>query len=117
MNVRLLINDPPYRTEKAYNALRPAITLQKEHKDAAVRVLLMGDAVVCAIPGQITPQRFQNVECMLKAVLARGAEVKAYGSCLDARGLRPMALIEGVQPSNMSELVAWIAQPEEVLRF
>jgi uncharacterized protein involved in oxidation of intracellular sulfur len=117
VNVLLLINDPPYGTEKAYNALRVAITLQKEHEHAAVRVFLMGDAVVCTIPGQVTPQGFYNVERMLKPVLARGGEVKACGSCLDARGLGSMALIEGVQPSNMSELAVWIVQSDKVLTF
>jgi uncharacterized protein involved in oxidation of intracellular sulfur len=31
MKVLIVINDAPYGTEKAYNALRMAMTLQKEH--------------------------------------------------------------------------------------
>ncbi|MBI4547164.1 MAG: hypothetical protein HY707_04235 [Ignavibacteriae bacterium] len=32
MNILLLINDAPYGTEKAYNALRSATTLQEDHR-------------------------------------------------------------------------------------
>ncbi len=32
-NILIIINDAPYGTEKAYNALRMAMTLQKEHGD------------------------------------------------------------------------------------
>jgi len=31
--ILIIINDAPYGTEKAYNALRMAMTLQKEHAD------------------------------------------------------------------------------------
>lgn len=48
--VLLIINDAPYGTEKAYNALRLAMTLQKDHPDVGVRIFLMADAVTCALP-------------------------------------------------------------------
>ncbi|MEW6702794.1 MAG: DsrE family protein, partial [Bacteroidota bacterium] len=60
MKVLILINDAPYGTEKAYNAFRVAMTLQKEHPEVEVRVFLMADAVGCAIPNQITPQGYYN---------------------------------------------------------
>jgi uncharacterized protein involved in oxidation of intracellular sulfur len=31
MNILILINDAPYGTEKAYNGLRLAMALQKDH--------------------------------------------------------------------------------------
>ena len=31
--ILIIINDAPYGTEKAYNALRMAMTLQKEHSE------------------------------------------------------------------------------------
>ncbi len=34
MKVLIIINDAPYGTEKAYNALRLAMALQKEHADS-----------------------------------------------------------------------------------
>lgn len=43
MRTLLIINDPPYGTERAYNGLRLANSLTK-HKGEDVRVFLMGDA-------------------------------------------------------------------------
>ena len=96
MNILFIINDAAYGTEKAYNALRMAMTLQKEHADVEVRIFLLADAVTCGLPGQNTPQGYYNIERMLKAVIHRGGQVKACGTCCDARGLKEIALLEGV---------------------
>lgn len=117
MTVLLIVNDPPYGTEKAFNALRLAITLQKEHPDIAVRMCLMGDAVGCAVPGQATPQGYYNVERMLRSVVTRGGAVKACGTCLDARGLADLPLVDGIERSTMSELAAWVASSDKMLSF
>ncbi len=77
MKILIIINDAPYGTEKAYNALRLAMTLQKEHGDSTeVRVFLMADAVTCALPGQNTPQGYDIIERMLSSVISRGGQVK-----------------------------------------
>ena len=68
MTILLLINDSPYGTEKAYNALRLGMTLLKEHPDVEVRVFLMADAVGCVLPKQNTPQGYYNIERMLKFI-------------------------------------------------
>ena len=47
----LILNDPPYGTERSYNALRLAGALAKR-PDEEVRVFLMGDAAACARAGQ-----------------------------------------------------------------
>ena len=85
MKVLIIINDAPYGTEKAYNVLRLAMALQKEHADAEVWVFLMADAVTCALPSQTTPQGYYNIERMLKAVINKGGQVKACGTCSDVR--------------------------------
>jgi uncharacterized protein involved in oxidation of intracellular sulfur len=41
--ILILINDAPYGTEKACNALRLAIQLGKDHEEAEVRVFLMAE--------------------------------------------------------------------------
>ena len=38
MNILILINDAPYGTEKAYNGLRLAMTLQKEHPAVQIKI-------------------------------------------------------------------------------
>lgn len=115
--VLILINDAPYGTEKAYNALRLAIQLGKEHQDVEVRVFLMADAVTCAVPNQSTPNGYYNIERMLKAIIAKGAKVKICGSCAEARGLKSIALIEGTEISTMAELTSWVVDSDKVLTF
>jgi uncharacterized protein involved in oxidation of intracellular sulfur len=117
MKILLLINDAPYGAEKAYNALRLGMTLQKEHSNVEVRVFLMADAVGCALPNQSTPQGYYNLERMLKSSMMKGGNVKACGSCVEARGLRELRLLEGVEVSNMSELAQWSVDSDKVFTF
>jgi uncharacterized protein involved in oxidation of intracellular sulfur len=117
MKVLLIINDAPYGTEKAYNALRLAMTLQKDHADVEVRIFLMADSVTCALPNQTTPQGYYNIERMLKAVISNGGQVKACGSCSEARGIKGLALLEGVEISTMSQLAQWTVEADKVLTF
>ncbi len=116
--ILIIINDAPYGTEKAYNALRMAMTLQKEHgEQVAVKIFLLADAVFCGLPRQNTPSGYYNIERMLKSVLLKGGEVKSCGGCSEARGIDTIAFIEGVQLSNMKEFAQWTVQCDKVLTF
>jgi len=117
MNVLILINDAPYGTEKAYNAMRLVMALQKDHPNVQVHVFLMADAVTCAIPNQNTPQGYYNMERMLKSVISKGGKVRACGTCADARGVKLLQLIEGVEVSNMGELAQWTSEADKVFTF
>jgi len=117
MKILIIINDAPYGTEKAYNAMRLAMTLQKEHTDVEVRIFLMADAVTCALPNQTTPQGYYNLERMFKSVINKGGKVKACGSCADARGIKEIGLINGVEISTMSQLTLWTVDSDKVLTF
>ena len=75
MKYLFIVNDGPYGTEKAYNALRLAMVMQKEAA-ADVRIFLMADAVANAVTDQNTPQGFYNIERMLKGILVKGGKVK-----------------------------------------
>ena len=115
--ILILINDAPYGTEKAYNALRLANQLNKAHEDVEVRIFLMADAVTCAIPGQVTPNGYYNIERMLKYSLGKGAKVKICGSCADARGIKNMTLIDGTEISTMAQLTEWVVDSDKVATF
>ena len=117
MKILIVINDAPYGTEKAYNAFRLAMTLQKEHPDVQVLIFLMADAVGGAIPNQRTPQGYYNIERMLKSVIQKGAKIKACGGCSEARGISELKLIEGVEMSNMKEFSNWVVEADKVLTF
>jgi len=117
MTVLIIINDAPYGTEKPYNALRLAMAIQKDHPTVEVRIFLMADAVGCGLPNQTTAQGYYNIERMLKSVLTKGGKVKACGTCMDARGLNSVPMIDGVERSNMSELAQWSVEAEKVFTF
>lgn len=117
MKILILINDAPYGTEKAYNALRLANQLYKDHEAVEVRIFLLADAATSAIANQNTPNGYYNIERMLKLALAKGAQVKICGSCADARGLKNAALIEGTELSTMADLTNWVVDSDKVLVF
>lgn len=115
--ILILINDAPYGTEKAYNALRLANQLAKEHEQVEVRIFLMADAASCAVANQNTPNGYYNIERMIKFSLNKGAKVKICGSCADARGLKSVQLIEGTEISTMAEFTNWVVDSDKVLTF
>ena len=67
-----ILNDGPYGIERSYNGLRLAMNVAKQ-PDCSVRVFLMGDAVQCAVAGQVTPQGYYNIERMVKSLAGKGA--------------------------------------------
>ena len=115
--VLILINDAPYGTEKAYNALRLAMQIQKDYEDTELTVFLMADAVTCALPNQNTPNGYYSIERMLKAVLLKNGRIKLCGSCCDARGLKDIKLIDGAELSTMKELAALTIECDKVITF
>jgi len=117
MKALIIINDAPYGTEKAYNALRIANQLGKDHPDTEVRIFLISDATNSAISNQTTPTGYYNIERMLKLAVTKGAKIKICGSCAEARGLKNIQLIEGAEISNMPELAQWIVDSDKILTF
>ena len=117
MKALFIINDPPYGTERVYNALRLVHALLKNEPRPQVTVFLMADSVVAAKAGQKTPDGYYNVERMLKRVLAGSGEVLLCGTCMDARGLDDAALMAGARRSTMDELAAATAEADKVLVF
>ena len=115
--ILILINDAPYGTEKAYNALRLAMQLGKDHAETEVRVFLMADGANCALASQNTPNGYYNIERMLKAIINNGGKVKLCGGCIDARGVAALQFIEGCTRSNMSELAQWSVDADKVFTF
>jgi len=114
MKILIILNDPPYGTERSYNGLRLAMALAKN--DAAITVFLLADAVVCAKRGQMLPDGFYSLEWMLKGVLRKG-EVLLCGTCMDARGLTDDEIIDGAQRSTMQELTERTLAADRVLVF
>lgn len=111
-----ILNDPPYGTERSYNALRLARTLQKAG-EVEVKVFLIGDAATCAKAGQKVPAGYYNLGDMLGMILRAGAEIGVCGTCIDARGIGASDLVEGASRSTMEQLTAWTQWSDKVIVF
>jgi len=109
-----ILNDPPYGTERSYNALRLARELLKDTAAGnEAKLFLIGDAAACAKGGQKVPQGFYNVESMLHGV----AQIGVCGSCMDARGLADAELSPDCKRGSMAELAVWTAWADKVIVF
>lgn len=111
-----ILNDPPYGTERSYNGLRLASSLLKVEGEQ-VCVFLIGEGAACAHRHQRVPQGHYNIEVMLRTVAKHGGEIGVCSSCMDARGIADLELVEGTHRSSMEELTAWTRQADKVLVF
>jgi uncharacterized protein involved in oxidation of intracellular sulfur len=94
-----ILNDPPYGTERSYNALR------------------IGDAASCAKAHQKVPPGYYNLEVMLRGAAGHGAAIGVCGTCMDARGIAETELTEGARRSTLDELTGWTQWADKVLVF
>jgi uncharacterized protein involved in oxidation of intracellular sulfur len=117
VQILLILNDPPYGTERCYNGLRLALALIKNEPGTTVTVFLMADAVVAAKAGQKTPDGYYNVERMLKGLVARNGQILLCGTCMDARGLADTEIMASARRSSMAELAAATLAADKVLVF
>ncbi len=116
MNYLLILNDPPYGTERSYNGLRLANELAKDEKNS-IKVFLIGDAATCGVAGQTTPNGYYNIERMLKALALKRCAIGVCGSCMDARGMAAAEIVEGAHRSSMDELAQWTEWADKVVVF
>tara|TARA_B100001971_G_scaffold205746_1_gene223619 strand:- start:1080 stop:1430 length:351 start_codon:yes stop_codon:yes gene_type:complete len=116
MKILLILNDPPYGTERCYNGLRLANALLKEEPTPEVSVFLMADSVACAKAGQQTPDGYYNLELMLEQMV-REARLLLCGTCMDARGIGEDELVASAQRSTMGELTELTLAADKVLVF
>jgi uncharacterized protein involved in oxidation of intracellular sulfur len=115
-SILVIANDPPYGSERSWNALRPAAALAKRD-DTDVRIFLLGDAVGCALTGQKLPDGCYHLDRMLESAARHGADIGCCGTCLDARGLAETALVKGAHRSTLDELTDWTLAAQQVLTF
>ncbi|MGS4947579.1 DsrE/DsrF/TusD sulfur relay family protein [Meridianimarinicoccus sp. RP-17] len=113
----ILLNDPPYGTERSFNGLRMAHALTKNDPEAEITVFLMADAVLCAKAGQKTPEGFYNLERMIRRVLSASGRVLMCGTCMDARCLTVDDMMDGAERSTMDELAQATLAADKVLVF
>lgn len=116
MKILVILNDPPYGTERSYNGLRLAGSLSRR-ADVEVRMFLFGDAVGCVLRNQKVPDGYYHLDRMALSVLRHGGEIGCCGTCMDARGLTDELLIEGAHRSTLEEATDWSIWADKVISF
>jgi len=111
-----ILNDPPYGTERSYNALRLAGALSKR-QGQEVKVFLIGDGASCAKANQRVPQGYYNLELMLRGAARHSAEIGVCGTCMEARGITESELAEGTKRSTLEQLTDWTSWADKTLVF
>lgn len=114
--ILFVLNEAPYGSERSYNGLRHALAVAKQ-EGTEVRVFLMADAVTCALADQRTPEGYYSIERMIKGLVVKKAPVALCGSCMDARGLAALPLVDGVTRGSMDLLAQWTLEAEKVLVY
>ena len=116
MKILIILNDPPYGTERSYNGLRLAGSLAKQ-EGVEVKLFLLGDAASCAKKAQNVPQGYYNIEIMLKGVTRSQGEIGVCGTCMDARGITEEELSDGARRSTLNELTEWTLWANKIMVF
>ncbi len=117
MKLLFILNDAPYGNERTYNGLRLALALLKRDPRAEVTVFLMADAVTSARKGQKTPEGYYNIERMLKRFAGGTSRILLCGTCMDARGMTELDIVDGAKRSTMDELAEATAVADKVIVF
>jgi tRNA 2-thiouridine synthesizing protein D len=110
----VVVMEAPYGRERAYTALRFALTAALEgHK---VKLFLVQDGVFAAKKGQ-TPDGFPNIGSLLEEAIKEGVEVKACTPCCKARAVSSAEVLKGIAMATMSDLVQWSVESDKVMAF
>lgn len=108
----IVIADGPYTKERPYTLLRFAYTaLLDEHR---INIFLVEDGIFVGKKKQ-DPTTYDNVGKWMTDVISEGANVKACGVCMRARGLSEDELIEGITKTSMNGFLEMCVEADNVL--
>lgn len=116
--ILVIIHAPPYGSERCLSALRVANALAglDAPQTAEVRVFLMSDATVLALPNQRDGST-NGLQTMVEELVARKASIVVCRTCALARGLGELPLIEGTRIGTLAELAQSTLWADKVLSF
>jgi tRNA 2-thiouridine synthesizing protein D len=108
----IAIGEGAYTKERPYTMLRFAYTaLLEGHK---VNIFLVEDGIFVGKKHQ-DPTTYDNVGKWMKDVIEEGANVKACGVCMKARGLKEEELIEGIKKTTMNGFLEMTLEADQVI--
>ena len=113
--ILIIIHAPPYGSERCFSALRLALALAAhEQPKAEVKVFLMSDAVVAALPNQKDASG-KTMQGMDDELVAAGVQVKLCQTCAWARGIGELPLIAGCSLGTLAGLAQDVLQADKVI--
>ncbi len=113
--ITIIINELPYKNDKAWNGLRLASQLLDQ--DVEIKVFLLEDGVDVGKENQDTKGKEYNLEELTKKMLAKDVSFFACSTCLKACGMSKEKLIDGIIEGHMSDLAKWVKESDKVLTF
>jgi uncharacterized protein involved in oxidation of intracellular sulfur len=116
MKLLFVVHDPPYGTERAYNAIRLARMLAMR-PEVELKMFLVADGVGCAIDNQKVPKGYYNLGDMAESIGRHGGVVGCCGSCMDARGFTDEQLVKGARRSSLEEWADWVLWADKTIAF
>ena len=115
-NIVIIIHAAPYGSERCLSGLRVAGALAARGDVAGVRVFLMSDATVAALPHQ-DDGAGNMIGTLVEELVGAGAAVRLCRTCVQARGLSQLPLIEGVGIGTLADLGDWVLAADKVITF
>ncbi len=113
--ITIIINELPYKNDKAWNALRLASELLNQ--DVKVKIFLLEDGVDVGKENQDVKGKEYNLEELTKKLLAKDVPFIACSTCLEVCGISKEKLIDGIIEGHMSDLAKLVKESEKVLTF
>ena len=115
-HIVVLIHAAPHGSERCLSGLRVAAALAGRADVAGVRVFLMSDATVAALPHQ-SDGAGNAIATLVRELAAAGSPVLLCKTCAAARGLMELPLMAGVAIGTLADLGDWVVAADKVLTF
>ena len=113
--ITIIINELPYKNDKAWNALRLAGKLLNQ--DVKVKIFLLEDGVDVGKENQDVKGKEYNLEELTKKLLAKDVPFIVCSTCLKVCGISKEKLIYEIIDGHMSDLAKLVKESEKVLTF
>jgi uncharacterized protein involved in oxidation of intracellular sulfur len=113
----LIVHAPPYGSERCLSALRVAGALMALDEDRPeVRVFLMSDATVLALPNQVDGAT-NGLQGMVETLVNHGVAIRVCRTCALARGIAELPLIPGTGIGTLADLAKSTLWADKVITF
>jgi uncharacterized protein involved in oxidation of intracellular sulfur len=115
--ILIVIHAPPYGSERCLSALRMATALVGVEGEAPqVRVFLMSDATVLALPNQVDGAG-NGLQGMVETLVDNGVTFTACRTCALARGIAELPLVPGAEIGTLADLARATLWADKVVTF